>query len=94
MKLVVVIILIFSASFLQAEEKSFKFMLGGNIGNFPLEINKINKNKKQLMGLKVNNWILSPNVLSFAGNKFLTSFPEKKSSKDRDKVYFKLNFKF
>jgi len=82
----------FSSSFLHAEEKSFKFTLGSNLGNIPLEINNINKNKKQLIGFKVNNWILSPKILSFAGNKFLSSFSEKKSS--NDKVYLRFNFKF
>ena len=75
-----------------AEEPSFKFTFGSNLGKIPLEINNISKNKKQLTGFKVNNWILSPNIHSFVGNKLLPNFLEKRNSKD--KVYIKINFKF
>ena len=92
MKLIYMLIILFFSSLLHAEERSLKLTFGSNLGNIPLEINKINKNKKQSMGLKVNNWILSPNIFSLAGNKILSGFPKKKNSKD--KLYFKLNFKF
>ena len=92
MKLIYLSIIIFFASVLHADEQLFKFTLGGQLGNFPLEINKINKNKKKLMGLKVNDWILSPNIFFYEGSKYLSSFSDNKNFKD--KVYLKLNFKF
>ena len=92
MKLFLILTVLFFSSLLHAEEKSFKFTLGSNLGKIPLEINNISKNKKQLTGFKVNNWILSPNIHSFVGNKLLPNFLEKRNSKD--KVYIKINFKF
>jgi len=52
-----------------AEEPSFKFTFGSNLGNIPLEINKMSKNLKKSPGIEINSWILSPNFSSFIGNK-------------------------
>ena len=81
-------------SFLSAETPSFKFTFGSNLGNIPLEINKMNKNIKTLGGFKINSWILSPNFSSFLGNKKSSNFLEDKDSQEKENLYFKFNFKF
>ena len=87
-----VLAIILYASFLRAEETSFKLTFGGNLGNVPFEINKINKNKKTSPGIKINSWILSPNFLSFIGDKKNSNFTDDKDFKEV--LYIKLNFKF
>ena len=79
-------------SFLRAEETSFKLTFGGNLGNVPFEINKINKNKKTSPGIKINSWILSPNFLSFIGNEENLNFS--KGTDLKESLYIKFNFKF
>ena len=81
-------------SFLPAEIPSFKFTFGSNLGNIPLEINKMNKNIKTLGGFKINSWILSPNFSSFLGNKKSLNFSQNKYAKEKDSLYIKFNFKF
>ena len=81
-------------SFLSAETPSFKFTFGSNLGNIPLEINKMNKNIKTLAGIKINSWILSPNFSSFVGNKNFSNLSENKNSKEKESLYIKFNFKF
>ena len=80
------------AFFLQAEEPSFKLTFGSNLGNIPLEINKINKNKKELSGIKINSWILKPNFFSFIGDKGNLNFSKENSYKEA--LYLKLKIKF
>jgi hypothetical protein len=82
---------IFYASFLQSTEPSFKFTLGSNLGNIPLEINKTGNNLKPIGAIKINSWILSPNYSFFAGNKIL-NLEEKKRKKES--LYIKFNYKF
>ncbi len=81
-------------SFLPAEIPSFKFTLGSNLGNFPLEINKMSKNIKNLGGLKINSWVLSPNFSSFLDNKRNSNLSENKHSKGKESLYIKFNIKF
>ena len=80
-------------SFLSAEIPSLKFTFGSNLGNIPLEINKINKNIRTLSGLKINSWVLSPNFSSFFYNEKL-NFSENKHSKEKESLYIKFKFKF
>ena len=67
----IILVIIFQISFLNAAETKFKLTFGSNLGNIPLEINKINKidkmikNKMSLSGIKINSWILTPNFSSF-----------------------------
>tara|TARA_B110001452_G_C14890577_1_gene311259 strand:+ start:306 stop:554 length:249 start_codon:yes stop_codon:yes gene_type:complete len=67
----IILVIIFQISFLNAAEPKFKLTFGSNLGNIPLEINKINKidkmikNKMSLSGIKINSWILTPNFSSF-----------------------------
>ena len=67
----IILFIIFQISFLNAAEPKFKLTFGSNLGNIPLEINKINKidkmikNKMSLSGIKINSWILTPNFSSF-----------------------------
>jgi len=84
--LLLVLAITFYAPFLYAEESSFKLTFGSNLGNIPLEINKINKNKKILSGIKINSWILSPNFLSFIGDKKNSNFSDDKKFKE-DFIY-------
>ena len=82
----------FQLSFLHAEEPSFKFTFGSNLGNIPIEINNINKNVKKLIGVKINKWVLSPNFSSFAGNKILSDYSKSKNYKKSVYIKFRLNF--
>tara|TARA_B110001450_G_C17363479_1_gene376537 strand:- start:272 stop:556 length:285 start_codon:yes stop_codon:yes gene_type:complete len=90
--LVILLTVLLHASFLHAEEPNFKFTFGSNLGNFPLEINKISKNKKILPGIKINSWSLLPNFSNYVGDKKLFKFSENKISKNS--IYFKLKLRF
>ena len=93
MKLILVILAVtFPASFLQAEERSFKFSFGSSLGSFPFEINKTSKNLKKPQGIKINSWTLTPNFSSLTGNKKKMNFSKNKNSKE--KIYIKFNLKF
>ena len=89
--LAILSIVIYS-SFLHATEPSFKFTFGSNLGNIPLEINKMSQNKKTIGGLKINSWTLSPNFSSFANNQNNSNFSEKTSLKEILYIKIKLNF--
>ena len=73
----IILVIIFQISFLNAAEPKFKLTFGSNLGNIPLEINKINKidkmikNKMSLSGIKINSWILTPNFSSFINSPHL-----------------------
>ena len=82
----------FQLSFLHAEEPSFKFTFGSNLGNIPIEINKTSKNIKKSPGIKINSWILSPNFSSFIGNKENLNFS--KGTDLKESLYINFNFKF
>ena len=92
--LILLLLTILYTSFLPAEIPSFKFTFGSNLGNIPLEINKMNKNIKTLSGLKIHSWILSPNFSSFLDNKKKLNLSENKYSKEKDSLYIKFNLKF
>ncbi|MDC1095858.1 hypothetical protein OAS47_00905 [Pelagibacteraceae bacterium] len=88
----VVLVMTFNMFFLYAEESSFKFTFGSNLGNVPFEINKMSKNIKKSPGIKINSWILSPNFSSFVGDIKNSNFKEDKNFKEA--LYIKLNYKF
>ena len=87
------------ASFLQAKEPTFKFTFGSTLGNFPMEINKTSEDKKNIGGIKINSWTLSPNFSSFSGvantttNKYRKKLNLKKRKKEEN-FYIRINFKF
>ena len=87
----VIIAILLNSTVLRATESSFKFTFGSNLGNFPLEINRMSKNLKQLPGVKINSWTLSPNFSSFVGKKKLSNFSDDRL---KETLYIKLNFKF
>ena len=89
--LAVLLSVIFYASFLPATEPSFKFTFGSNLGNIPLEINKMSKNIKNKSGININSWTLSPNFSSFNNDKKILNQREKKS---KESLYLKIKFKF
>ena len=89
-----ILVIIFHFSFLNAKESSFKFTFGSNLGNIPLQINKMSKNIKTPTGIKINSWILSPNFSSFTDNKKFFNFSENKIFKEKESLYIKFNFKF
>ena len=89
---VILLTIVLHASFLSANEPSFKFTFGSNLGKIPLEINKMSQNKKTIGGLKINSWTLSPNFLSFANNQNNSNFSEKTSLKEILYIKIKLNF--
>ena len=80
------------SSLLNAVEPKFKFTLGGNIGNIPLEINKTSQNIKSAGGIKLNSWTLSPNFLLFAGHKKSSYFNRQEVTKEN--LYIKIKFEF
>ena len=87
------------ASFLQAKEPTFKFTFGSTLGNFPIEINKTSEDKKNIGGIKINWWTLSPNFSSFSGvaNTTTNKYRKKLNFKERKKeenFYIRINFKF
>jgi hypothetical protein len=93
--LLIILVTTLHISFLHAEESAFKLTLGSNLGNIPLEINKMSKNIKTLGGLQINSWVLSPNFSSFLGNKKSSIFLKKKrDTKEKNNLFIKLNFKF
>ena len=83
----------FNMSVLHTEEPSFKFTFGSNLGNIPLEINKMSDNIKKPNGFKINSWILSPNFSSFIRDKKKINLSDKKNFK-KENLYIKFNFKF
>ena len=90
--ILLLLISILYSSFLSAEMPSFKFTLGSNLGNIPFEINNINKDIKKLIGVKINNLVLSPNFSSFMDSRILSNFSNNKNSNDDIFIKFKLNF--
>ena len=89
--LITALAITFYFSLLNANEPSFKFTIGSNLANIPVEINKMSKNIKTLTGIKINSWILSPNFSSIMGGK---KFSENKKFKEKESLYIKFNFKF
>ena len=92
--LLAILFITFHFSFLNAKESSFKFTFGSNLAKIPLEINKMSKNIKNLGGLKINSWVLSPNFSSFLDNKRNSNLSENKHSKGKESLYIKFNIKF
>jgi hypothetical protein len=92
--LLIILTITIHASFLHADEPSFKFTFGSNLGNIPLEINKMSKNIKPLPGIKINSWILSPKFTSLGGGKSFFKSQKEKESNEKQKIYIKFNFKF
>jgi len=88
----VILVLSLPATFLHAEESSFKFTFGSNIGKIPLVINRVSKNIMTSPGININSWILSPNFSSLAGDKKKLNFSSEKNLKEN--FYIKLNIKF
>jgi len=80
-------------SFLSAEEMSFKFTFGSNLGDVPIEINKISKNIKTTPGIKINSWILSPNFSFFKNDKKSLNLTKNKDFK-KEALYLKFKIKF
>jgi hypothetical protein len=91
--LLLVLVTTLQISFLHSTEPSFKFTFGSNLGNIPLEINKMSQNIKTMGGLKINSWVLSPNFSSFLGSKKPSNL-ENKNSKIKEILYIKFNLKF
>ena len=95
MKLILIILITtLHVSFLHAEESSYKFTFGGNLGNVPIKINMMSKNMKISPGINLNSWILSPNFLFFSGNNKFSNFLENTDTKRKENLFIKFNFKF
>jgi hypothetical protein len=96
-RVLLILLGIFYSSFLYAETPSYKFTLGSNLGNIPLEFNKKSKNIRTLGGIKMNSWVLSPNFSSVLGKKKLlksSQFSENKVSTEKKSLYIKFKFTF
>ena len=87
-----ILAIIFYTSSLSAKEPSFKFTFGSNLGSVPIEINKVSKNIKKSPGVKINSWILSPNLSSLAGNEKVLNSLKNKNYKNA--FFIKFNLKF
>ena len=86
----ILLTLILHTSFLQATEPSYKFTFGTSLGKIPIEINKMNKNKKVIGGVKINTWTLSPNFSALSDKKTLNF----KEMQREENLYIKINFRF
>jgi len=89
--LAILLTIIFHASFLQATEPSYKFTFGTILGNIPIEINKSNKNKNNISGIKINKWTLSPNFSALSKDKKKLNFKEKQLEEN---LFIKIKFRF
>ena len=90
--LLAVLAIAFYTSFLHAEEPTFKFTFGSNLSNIPFEFNKTSENIKKSPGIKINSWILSPNLSSLAGNEKVLNSLKNKNYKNA--FFIKFNLKF
>ena len=86
--LLAILVITMHSVFLHASEPSFKLTFGSNLGKIPFEINKTNKNRKTIGGVKINSWTLSPNFSSFNSKK------ETNFTKTKENLYIKIKFKF
>ena len=66
---------IFHASFLQATEPSFKFTFGSNLGNIPLEINKISNARLSFLNNRSNDILIYPGSVIYIPRKVFTRDP-------------------
>ncbi|MDC0619369.1 hypothetical protein OAO89_03535 [Pelagibacteraceae bacterium] len=89
--LAILLSVILHASFLQATEPTYKFTFGTSIGNIPIEINRMNKNEKNIGGIKINTWTLSPNFSALGKDKKALNFEQ---SEIKENFYIKINFRF
>jgi hypothetical protein len=87
----ILLTLILHTSFLQATEPSYKFTFGTSLGKIPVEINKMNKNKKIIGGVKINTWTLSPNFSALSDDNKTLNFKEMQREEN---LYIKINFRF
>tara|TARA_B110000967_G_C18374863_1_gene312381 strand:- start:90 stop:311 length:222 start_codon:yes stop_codon:yes gene_type:complete len=71
---------------------SYKFTFGGDLGNIPIVINKTSESTKTSTGVKINSWILSPNLSSLAGNEKVLNSLKNKNYKNA--FFIKFNLKF
>ena len=79
-------------SHLHSEESSYQITFGSNLKNFPLQINKTNKILKNPISINFNKWFISPTLTSLTSNKFKSNSYKSKNTKE--KLFFKLSFKF
>ena len=78
--------------FLHAEEPYYRITFGGNFKNIPLETYSTNKNTKKSIGLKFNNWVISPNTSSFVNKENKSAFFNSKNEQDIFYIKFKAKF--
>jgi len=72
---------IFSLS-ASAEESVFKLTFSANVNNIPIQIYKTNKNAKTIDGVKLYNWVLSPETSNLFKNDIKSKLPKNKNFKD------------
>ena len=89
--LIILLTVISYASYLQASGPSYKFTFGTTLGNFPVEINKMNKKKKNVGGITINTWSLSPNFTALSNDKKTSNIKE---TQPQESLYIKINLKF
>tara|TARA_B100000767_G_C19297838_1_gene342272 strand:+ start:168 stop:446 length:279 start_codon:yes stop_codon:yes gene_type:complete len=89
----IILIIIFIPMFsLFAEEPFYRITFGGSIKNIPLETYSTNKNTKKSIGLKFNNWVISPNTSSFVNKENKPAFFNSKNEQDIFYIKFKAKF--
>ena len=77
---------------LSAEEPFYRITFGGSINNIPLETFNTNKKTTKSLGLKFNNWVLSPNTTSFVNKVNKSAFSDSIDAKDIFYIKFKAKF--
>ncbi len=92
MKRLFLLFAFFPLAFANAEEPSLRFTIGSNINNFPIQIQKSNKNIKTPLSLEFKKWNLSPSTGSFVRNKSSSSNIKNNSYSDILFIKFKYNF--
>ena len=92
MRFLLVFAFLVPMSYLHSEETSFQFTFGGNIKNFPIQINRSDKKIKKMLSINLNQWNISPTFNSFANTKLTSDFLEKKNIKEQFFIRLKLKF--
>jgi hypothetical protein len=78
--------------FLHAEEPYYRITFGGNFKNIPLETYSTNKISKKTLGLKFDNWVISPSTSNFITQENNSIFSKPNKVKDIFFIRFKAKF--
>lgn len=92
MKKIIILFFLISSVSLSAQEPSFQISFGSNFKNIPIKFDNMDKNIKTPLGIKINNWVLSPGPSTLINTKKNLNILSNKSSKEILFVRFKYKF--